>query len=162
MVSLAASVPCGSYKPYVAAEVEGRSEEAAEALLREYLGGANDRRQRMDLTTPLWRNSEGAVSLYLPGIQAGTLLQHLLANGLCGAKNAAWCKQAACQADAHGSCQQVRHTCHCRPDTGALIHVQHARVGCSTMHCSQLSPCICCAELLFGEAVVFTMSSSML
>ena len=108
----------------------GRSEEAAEALLREYLGGANDRRQRMDLTTPLWRNSEGAVSLYLPGIQAGTLLQHLLANGL------SWCKEAACQADAHGSCQRVRHTCHCRPDIGVLVHVRHARVGCSTMHCS--------------------------
>ena len=59
----------------------GRSEEQAEALLREYLGGANDRRQRMDFTTPLLRNSEGAVSLYLPGIQVGTLLHSLLANG---------------------------------------------------------------------------------
>lgn len=47
----------------------GRPYEEAEALLRAYLGGANERRQRLDLTTPLWRDSEGAVFLALPGIQ---------------------------------------------------------------------------------------------
>ena len=54
----------------MAAAVVGRGLEEAEALLREYLGGANDRRQRIDLATPIMRSSEGAVSLYLPGILA--------------------------------------------------------------------------------------------
>ena len=54
----------------MAALVTGRPMEEAEALLRAYLGGANERRQRLDLTTPLWRDSEGAVFLALPGIQA--------------------------------------------------------------------------------------------
>ena len=59
-----------SYKPFVAAQVAGRPDDEAEALLRAYLGGANARRQRLDLTTPLWRDSEGAVSFSLPGVQA--------------------------------------------------------------------------------------------
>ena len=58
-----------SYKPFVAAEVRGRPEEEAERLLREYLGGANERGARLDLTTPLWRSSDGAVSFALAGLQ---------------------------------------------------------------------------------------------
>lgn len=58
-----------SYKPFVVAQVAGKPMEEAEALLRAYLGGANERRQRLDLTTPLWRNSEGAVFFALPGLQ---------------------------------------------------------------------------------------------
>jgi hypothetical protein len=56
--------------------VRGRSEEEAERLLREYLGGANERGQRLDLTTPLWRSSDGAVSFALAGLQVRGLPAH--------------------------------------------------------------------------------------
>ncbi len=49
--------------------MRGQPEEEAERLLREYLGGANERGQRLDLTTPLWRSSDGAVSFALAGLQ---------------------------------------------------------------------------------------------
>jgi hypothetical protein len=58
------------YKPYVAACVKGRPAEEAEDLLRRYMDGGNRRGMRMELTTPLWRDQDGAVSLMLPGIQA--------------------------------------------------------------------------------------------
>ena len=64
-----ASVHCRRYKTYVAAQVTGRPVEEAEALLRAYLDGANARRQRLDLTTPLWRDADGTVSFMLPRFQ---------------------------------------------------------------------------------------------
>ena len=45
---------------------------------------------------------------------------------------------------------QVRHW--------RLVHVRHARVGCSTMDCARFHLCMCCAKLLFGEAVVSSIS----
>ena len=59
-----------SYKPFVVAQIAGKPMDEAETRLRAYLGGANERRQRLDVTTPLWRNSEGAVFFALPGLQA--------------------------------------------------------------------------------------------
>ena len=58
-----------SYKPFVVAQVAGKPMDEAETRLRAYLGGANERRERLDVTTPLWRNSDGAVFFALPGLQ---------------------------------------------------------------------------------------------
>ena len=58
-----------SYKPFVVAQVAGKPMDEAETRLRAYLGGANERRERLDVTTPLWHNSEGAVFFALPGLQ---------------------------------------------------------------------------------------------
>ena len=62
---------CGHrYKPCVAARVTGRAPDEAEDLLQRYMDGGNRQRQCFELTTPLLRDSNGAVSLMLPGIQA--------------------------------------------------------------------------------------------
>lgn len=62
------------YKPYVAARVTGKTQDEAEDLLVRYIDGGNKQRRRFELTTPLLRDSDGAVSLMVPGIQARVLL----------------------------------------------------------------------------------------
>ena len=63
---------CCRYKPYVAAQVASKPEAEAEALLREYLAGANEGRREFEPTTPLLHSSHGAVSLMIPGVQVST------------------------------------------------------------------------------------------
>ena len=61
---------CGCrYKPYVVAQVASKPEAEAEALLQEYLAGANEGRRQFELTTPLLHSSDGAVSFMITGIQ---------------------------------------------------------------------------------------------
>ena len=57
------------YKPFLTAEIalgEGGLE-AADQALRRYLAGSNDRKQVIDRTTPLFRDSAGKGSYMLPG-----------------------------------------------------------------------------------------------
>ena len=61
------------YKPFLVVEAHAEpgegGVETAEALLREYLEGSNDRKLAIDLTTPLFRDSDDNVSYMLPGNQ---------------------------------------------------------------------------------------------
>ena len=64
---------CRRYKPFLVAEADAEpgdaGNEAAERLLQEYLAGSNDRKQPIDGTTPLFRDSACKVFCMLPGNQ---------------------------------------------------------------------------------------------